>query len=194
MTSSLDFRTTGCSTDTHGRIWSECSLANPCPGATTHLRGDAEQSRVVAEPKVPAKHRLLARSAPLKYANWPGNNVLLSSSTAYPQGVGPVQCIRLYCFARRCRTWQPDPEIYFLLARELEVQPEECLVIEDSPAGVKAALAAGMNVIAVSTPLTRQRLHESGLLPPQHIVDDPELLPTVVAHVLAHHQRNQTKS
>ena len=92
MSSSLDFRTSGCSTDTHGRIWSECSLANPCPGATTHLRGDAEQSRVVAEPKVTAKHRLLARSAPLKYANWPGNNILLSSSTAYPQGVGPVQC------------------------------------------------------------------------------------------------------
>lgn len=86
---------------------------------------------------------------------------------------------------------KPDPESYFLLARELEVQPEECLVIEDSPAGVKAA---GMNVVAVSTPLTRQRLHESGLLPPQHIVNNPELLPDVVAHVIAHHQRNQTKS
>jgi beta-phosphoglucomutase len=47
---------------------------------------------------------------------------------------------------------KPDPEIYSLLARELEVQPEECLVIEDSPVGVKAALAAGMNVVAVSTP------------------------------------------
>lgn len=89
---------------------------------------------------------------------------------------------------------KPDPEIYFLLARELEVQPEDCLVIEDSPAGVKAALAAGMNVVAVSTPLTRQRLYESGLLPPQHIVDNPEQLPTVVAHVMAHHQRNKSKS
>ncbi len=89
---------------------------------------------------------------------------------------------------------KPDPEIYFLLARELEVQPEDCLVIEDSPTGVKAALAAGMNVVAVSTPLTRQRLYESGLLPPQHIVDNPEQLSTVVAHVIAHHQRNKTKS
>ncbi|MGI9060052.1 MAG: HAD family hydrolase [Ktedonobacteraceae bacterium] len=89
---------------------------------------------------------------------------------------------------------KPDPEIYFLLARELEVQPVDCLVIEDSPAGVQAALAAGMNVVAVSTPLTRQRLYESGLLPPQHIVDNSKLLPDVVAHVIAHHQHNQTKS
>jgi beta-phosphoglucomutase len=89
---------------------------------------------------------------------------------------------------------KPDPEIYLLVAHELEVQPEDCLVIEDSPAGVKAALAAGMNVVAVSTPLTRQRLYESGLLPPQHIIDSPEQMPGVVAHVLAHHQRNKMKS
>jgi beta-phosphoglucomutase len=80
-----------------------------------------------------------------------------------------------------------DPEIYLLAARVLGVSPADCLAIEDSPAGVQAALAAGMSVVAVSTPLTRQRLHESGLLPPQLIVDDPDLLPQVVANVLAHH-------
>jgi beta-phosphoglucomutase len=83
---------------------------------------------------------------------------------------------------------KPDPEIYLLVARELAVPPADCLVVEDSPAGVKAALAAGMNVVAVSTPFTRQRLHESGLLPPQHIVDNPSMLPGVVAHVIAHHR------
>jgi beta-phosphoglucomutase len=78
-----------------------------------------------------------------------------------------------------------DPEIYLLTARVLKVSPTECLAIEDSPAGVAAALAAGMATIAVSTPLTRERLHKSGLLPPQLIVDDPDRLPEVVAQVLA---------
>lgn len=84
---------------------------------------------------------------------------------------------------------KPDPEIYLLVAKELEVSPSECLVIEDSPTGVKAALNAGMSVVAVSTPFTQKRLHESALLPEAHIVDDPDLLPGVVAHVMEHINR-----
>lgn len=76
---------------------------------------------------------------------------------------------------------KPDPEIYELIARELGVGPGECLVIEDSPAGVQAALAAGMEVIAVSTPFTADRLRESGLLPEHLIVHDPNQLPQVAA-------------
>lgn len=85
---------------------------------------------------------------------------------------------------------KPNPEIYLLVGRELGVPPEECLVIEDSPTGVKAGLAAGMNVVAVSTPFTRQRLHETGLLPSSRIVDDPAILPEVVAGVVTGHQRS----
>lgn len=80
---------------------------------------------------------------------------------------------------------KPDPEIYLLVAHELGVPPQECLVIEDSPAGVKAALAAGMAVVAVSTPFTRKRLRESGLLPPGFLVDDPAQLTAVVAGIVA---------
>jgi len=84
---------------------------------------------------------------------------------------------------------KPDPEIYLLVARELGFPPSECLVVEDSPAGVQAALEAGMNVVAVSTPLTRKRLHESGLLPSDRIVDDPSTLPEVVARIIEEHNK-----
>jgi mannitol-1-/sugar-/sorbitol-6-/2-deoxyglucose-6-phosphatase len=44
---------------------------------------------------------------------------------------------------------KPDPAIYLLAARMLDVPPRQCLVFEDSPTGVRAARAAGMSVIAI---------------------------------------------
>lgn len=44
---------------------------------------------------------------------------------------------------------KPDPEIYIKAARILGVESERCLVVEDSPTGVNAGKAAGMQVVAV---------------------------------------------
>jgi beta-phosphoglucomutase len=84
---------------------------------------------------------------------------------------------------------KPDPEIDLLVARELGVPPGECLVIEDSPAGVEAGLRAGMAVIAVATELTRRGLRESGLLDRCWVVEDPRTLPAVVRRRIEAHDR-----
>jgi HAD superfamily hydrolase (TIGR01509 family) len=44
---------------------------------------------------------------------------------------------------------KPDPRGYLLAAERLGARPAECLVIEDSAAGVAAGRAAGMRVVAV---------------------------------------------
>ena len=80
---------------------------------------------------------------------------------------------------------KPDPQIYHLVARQLEVTPDKCLVIEDSATGVKAALAAGMGCIAVTTDFTRKQLHAAELLPKRWIVDDPVDLYTTVQNFMA---------
>jgi HAD superfamily hydrolase (TIGR01549 family) len=80
---------------------------------------------------------------------------------------------------------KPDPEIYHLVAAELALPPEDCLVIEDSPTGVEAALAAGMNVVAVATPFTRQKLHQSNILPEALIVDNPNHTAEIVAQIIS---------
>ena len=87
---------------------------------------------------------------------------------------------------------KPDPEIYLLVAAELGMVPADCLVIEDSPSGVKAALAANMKVVAVSTPFTRQRLHESGLLPKTLIADHSEQVADLVHQVIEQYIDAQT--
>lgn len=79
---------------------------------------------------------------------------------------------------------KPDPEIYLLLSRELGLPPSHCLVIEDSLSGVKAALAARMRCIAVTTDLTREAIHTARVLNKPWIVDDPAQLETVFRHMI----------
>ena len=79
---------------------------------------------------------------------------------------------------------KPDPEIYNLVAAELEIPAEQCLVIEDSPARVQAALAAGMWCIAVTTPFTKAAIHKQDLLDERWVVNDPNRLLTVVQEML----------
>jgi len=49
---------------------------------------------------------------------------------------------------------KPDPELFLLAARRLGVTPAACVVFEDSPNGMRAALAAGMRCVAVPNALT----------------------------------------
>jgi HAD superfamily hydrolase (TIGR01509 family) len=46
---------------------------------------------------------------------------------------------------------KPDPEIYLRTADLLAVPPRNCIVFEDSNAGVEAALAAGTRVVGLTT-------------------------------------------
>ncbi len=55
----------------------------------------------------------------------------------------------------RCK---PDPEIFLTAASKLGLAPEECVVFEDAVAGVAAARAAGMKVVAIASTHTAEEL------------------------------------
>ena len=46
---------------------------------------------------------------------------------------------------------KPDPEIFLISAKKLNVDPKDCVVVEDSIFGVKAAKAAGIRSIAITS-------------------------------------------
>ncbi len=56
---------------------------------------------------------------------------------------------------------KPAPDVFLHAAKLLRVEPAQCCVIEDSAAGVTAARAAGMDVIAITNSLPREQLAEA---------------------------------
>jgi HAD superfamily hydrolase (TIGR01509 family) len=55
---------------------------------------------------------------------------------------------------------KPAPDIFLLCAERILARPDECLVIEDSLAGLQAAHNAGMRAIAVTSPFTSRTEQE----------------------------------
>jgi len=63
------------------------------------------------------------------------------------------------------RALKPAPDIFLAAARAIGGDPGRCLVIEDSPAGVLAARAAGMSVVAIpDAALPSERFAEADLI------------------------------
>ena len=56
---------------------------------------------------------------------------------------------------------KPDPEPYLKGAAQLGFSPAECLVIEDAPAGIAAARAAGMKVIGLASTFAADKLSQA---------------------------------
>lgn len=53
---------------------------------------------------------------------------------------------------------KPDPEGYLAAAARLGVPPKDCVVVEDAPAGLDAARAAGMRAVALTTTHAAEQL------------------------------------
>ena len=59
---------------------------------------------------------------------------------------------------------KPDPEIFLKAAEALHIPKENCIVFEDSMAGVQAGKSAGMKVVALTTTHTPEELKEADLV------------------------------
>ncbi len=57
-------------------------------------------------------------------------------------------------------SWKPNPEIFLYAAKEMGYEPDECAVIEDSLAGVKAAKAGGFDVFAFANERNKNTMKE----------------------------------
>jgi HAD superfamily hydrolase (TIGR01509 family) len=118
--------------------------------------------------------------------SWPGARCVASSSTParlrHALGlVGLYDRFAPHIFsAVQVERGKPAPDLFLYAATRMGIEPKDCVVIEDSLAGVEAAVAAGMAVIGFTggshcAPGHAARLAERGAAP---VIDDlAELLP-----------------
>lgn len=78
---------------------------------------------------------------------------------------------------------KPDPAIFQLTSKKLEVIPEEILVFEDSVSGVRAAKAAGMRCVGLAESGRATSLLQAGA---DHIIDHFDGFSVAEAHRLFH--------
>lgn len=76
---------------------------------------------------------------------------------------------------------KPAPDVFLLAARELGFAPERCVVVEDSRAGIEAAVAAGMPVVGYRSDLTPTGWLEAA----DAVIDEMADLPSVISRLTA---------
>ncbi len=77
---------------------------------------------------------------------------------------------------------KPDPDLFFYAAERMGAVPERCIVVEDSPWGVAAGVAAGMSVLGYAADADRvavEALTEAGAIVFTAMAELPHLLAAV---------------
>ncbi|MCI6432792.1 MAG: HAD family phosphatase [Oliverpabstia sp.] len=102
------------------------------------------------------------------------NGIELVHAVLQAQGVDQyLDSVHTCCDVKRGK---PNPDIYLLVAEELDVKPEECLVFEDIPMGILAGKRAGMRTCAVEDVFSRDQMNEKRRLADYYIQDYYDVL------------------
>lgn len=86
-----------------------------------------------------------------------------SEATLRAAGV-PIALFRAYVTGDRVVNRKPHPEIYLAAAKALDLPAARCVAVEDAPAGVASAKAAGMKCVAVTNSQPAEALIEADLI------------------------------
>jgi HAD superfamily hydrolase (TIGR01509 family) len=117
-------------------------------------RRDHEMKLVAAQPILPGVEEYLriAKAKNLKLA------IASSSDRKWVAGnlrrLGLLDYFEIIHTSDDVERTKPNPALYLLALQSLGLNPEETIVLEDSPNGVDAAKAAGIFTVAVPNPLT----------------------------------------
>jgi HAD superfamily hydrolase (TIGR01509 family) len=78
--------------------------------------------------------------------------------------------------AYECKSWKPDPGLFFFAAEKMGYPPSACAVVEDSAFGVRGGIAAGMTVFGYAPRHEGNDLKSLGARVFHHMDELPHLL------------------
>ncbi len=93
--------------------------------------------------------------------------IVTGSSKQKVMSMLPKKIIKMFdviISADMVKRGKPHPDSYLTAAKELNLKPNQCLVIENAPNGIKAAKAAKMFCVAVTTSLPKQYLSQADIV------------------------------
>ncbi len=70
----------------------------------------------------------------------------------------------VYIHGDHVKNKKPDPELFLLAAEGIDIEPANCVIIEDAPNGAQAAKNAGAKCIAVTNSTTAENLSQADLV------------------------------
>ena len=76
--------------------------------------------------------------------------------------LGVEDCFQAIVDTDRFQRAKPDPEVFQVAMRDLELQSKDCWIVEDSIAGVGAGRAAGSFTVGITTTFSREALIVAG--------------------------------
>jgi HAD superfamily hydrolase (TIGR01509 family) len=140
------------------RKWA--NLARDAPGRIVPMEGSVELIRLLGARGLPIA---VASSSPMTFIH----QVL--------DELGVADAFAARATGEEVPAGKPAPDVFLLAAQRLGVEPSACLVIEDAPAGVAAARAAGMRCIGLA-PDGGSRLDAATVVVRslREVVNDPE--------------------
>jgi HAD superfamily hydrolase (TIGR01509 family) len=108
------------------------------------------RSEITAFPQMVALvHWAIGKNIPVGIASGSTNAIIDEMCSV----TGILDLFQVRVSAQEVEEGKPEPHVFLEAARRLQVRPDGCLVIEDSPVGVEAAYRAGMRSIAVPPPM-----------------------------------------
>lgn len=139
-------------------MWRDIAKRHPLPISVEELieQNKTESIRYfTALKEIPVMPRLVALLEKLSLENY----LLAVASSSFPEIIAIIlgktnlrKYFQVVVSSQEAGKSKPEPDVFLLAALKLGIKPEDCLVIEDSANGIKAAHAANMRCIAFEGP------------------------------------------